>query len=72
MSGSVPDVNYKKKRCRESFPLIRLTDQEHLLSWPFLDKTPEAARIGNRQTTNFICHIQQVFVARDEHIGLGS
>lgn len=46
--------------------------EEHLLSWSFLGKIPEAARIGNRQTTDFICHVQQVFVARDEHISLGS
>ena len=26
--------------------------------------------MGNRQTTDFVCHIQQVFVARDKDTGL--
>ena len=46
--------------------------EEHLLSWPFLGQVPEAAWIGDRQITNLFRHVQQVFVAGDEHIGLGS
>jgi hypothetical protein len=42
------------------------------LLWPFLGKIPEAAWIGNRQTTDFVCHIQQVFVARGKDTGLRS
>jgi hypothetical protein len=60
---------------------LALTDQKtkvrnhqrgRLLLRPFLHEIPEAARIGDRQITNLFRHVQQVFVARDEHIGLGS
>jgi len=50
----------------------RFGKKTHLLHRQFLSTMPEAARIGNRQISDFICHIQQVFVARDEDIGLGS
>ena len=46
--------------------------EEHLLSWSFLGQTPEAARIGDHQVGYLASHIQQVFVTRDEDIGLGS
>jgi hypothetical protein len=46
--------------------------EEHLLSWSFLGQTPEAARIGDLQVGYLASHIQQVFVTRDEDIGLGS
>lgn len=50
----------------------RFDKEKHLLSWPFFGQIPEAARISNRQTSNFIRRVEQVFVARDEHLGLGS
>jgi hypothetical protein len=54
------------------FRPIRLTGkEEHLLSWPFLGDIPEAARVGNRQISNFLRHVQQILIARHEHIGLG-
>jgi hypothetical protein len=46
--------------------------EEHLLSWPFLGETPEVTRIGNHCTTDFMCHVQQAFVARNEYIRLDS
>ena len=46
--------------------------KEHLLSWPFLGQIPEVAWIGDRQTTDFMSHVQQVFVPPDEHISLSS
>lgn len=58
------------KRALVDGRINRSGKEKHLLSWPFLGKIPETSRIGNRYTTDFMCHIEQVFIARDEHIGL--
>jgi hypothetical protein len=60
------------KRALVEGRIKRSEKEEHLLSWPFFGQIPEATRIGDRQTTDLFHYIQQVFVARDEHIGLGS
>lgn len=53
------------------FRIKRPGKQEYLLSWPFLGDIPEATWIGDRQSSNLLCHVQQIFVASHQHIGAG-
>jgi hypothetical protein len=54
--------NTLRSACWLTAATKRAGKEEHLLSWPFLNKIPKAARIGDRQITHLIRYVQQVFV----------